>query len=239
MTVDEFIQALENKEIHLSSDQVDQFDSYYRLLVEWNQKVNLTAINDREEVYLKHFYDSLMPLWMTDLSFQDLDLVDIGAGAGFPSVPLMIAEPSLRVTIIDSLNKRINFLEEVKQALGLTQLTALHGRAEDFGQNPDFRQSFDIATARAVAQLNILSEFCLPFVRKGGYFLAMKGQKVDEEVDQAQSAIKVLGGKFLETVKENLPQEEGQRSIVLIRKALETPNKYPRRPGKPAKQPLT
>lgn len=233
----QFIQALAEKGIQLSPIQIQQFDRYYHLLVEWNQKINLTAITQREDVYLKHFYDSLLPLWLVDIP-QGARLVDVGASAGFPSIPLKIVRPDIQLTIIDSLNKRIHFLDELVNNLELEQVEAVHARAEEAGQNKQYRGQFDIATARAVAPLNILVELCLPLVRKGGYFIALKGQEAMNELEEAKQAIKLLGGKFEREVHESLPQEESYRSLIEIRKTLETPNKYPRRPGKPNKQPL-
>lgn len=238
MTKEEFIQALSEHGINLTPEQVNQFEMYYELLVEWNQKINLTAITEKKEVYLKHFYDSLMPLWMMPLDSYDIQLCDVGAGAGFPSIPLKIAKPELKVTIVDSLNKRINFLETLVSELGLSEVNCVHGRAEDVGQNPQYRAQFDLVTARAVAALNILSEFCLPLVKKGGHFLVLKSARAEEEIEQAQKAITVLGAKFEKQASELLPIEKSERNILLIRKTLDTPKKYPRKAGKPAKQPI-
>lgn len=240
MDIQEFIKALADKGIEMSDQQLSQFQTYYQLLVEWNQKINLTAITEEKEVYLKHFYDSLMPLWLTKDLFQgQQSLCDVGAGAGFPSIPLKIMQPQLHITILDSLNKRINFLNLLVEALNLSQVQAIHGRAEDIGQMSEYRQQFDLVTGRAVAELNVLSELCLPLAKKGGYFLALKGQKAEMELEKAQGAIKTLGAKFECAVSDFLPIEESERHILVIRKTLETPKKYPRKPGKPAKQPLT
>ncbi|UUX33088.1 16S rRNA (guanine(527)-N(7))-methyltransferase RsmG [Fundicoccus culcitae] len=238
MTVDEFIQALAEQGIELTEQQLTQFEDYYRLLVEWNQKINLTAITDKEEVYLKHFYDSLMMLWLNPLDNYQIKLCDVGSGAGFPSIPLKIVKPELDVTIIDSLNKRINFLNLLVAELGLTGVQAIHARAEEAGQDPLYRAQFDVTTARAVAPLNVLCEFCLPLTKKGGYFLAMKGQKANQEVAEAQKAITTLGAKIEGQKDAQLPGEESDRSIVIIKKTLDTPNKYPRKAGKPLKQPI-
>ncbi|XJS10702.1 16S rRNA (guanine(527)-N(7))-methyltransferase RsmG [Aerococcaceae bacterium WGS1372] len=239
MTVEEFIQALEAKGISLTQRQIDQFATYYQLLVEWNEKINLTAITEKSEVYLKHFYDSLMPLWMASDYFTDqAKLMDVGAGAGFPSFPIKIVRPDLEITIVDSLNKRINFLNLLSEELGLEKVQAVHGRAEEVGQNKDYRGQYDLVTARAVASLNVLSELCLPMVQKGGYFVALKAQRADEEIQQAQKAITTLGAKFEEQISENLPVEESEREIIVIKKTLDTPKKYPRRPGMPTKKPL-
>lgn len=238
MTIEQFIKLLAQRGIELSKEQCEQFQIYYQLLVEWNKKMNLTSIVQIEEVYLKHFFDSVMLLWMAPIEMQEATLIDVGAGAGFPSVPLKIVRPDLKVTIVDSLNKRIQFLELLCQELGLSDVTPVHARAEELGQNVQYRQQFDIATARAVAPLNVLCEYCLPFVKKGGEFIAMKSTKVEEEVHQAQKAIKVLGAKLLDVTTTTLPGEESERAFVRIKKTLETPNKYPRRAGKPTKQPI-
>lgn len=239
MTVEEFIQALSDKGIQLSEHQINQFNQYYHLLVEWNNKINLTAITDESEVYLKHFYDSLMPLWMAPNYFvENATLCDVGAGAGFPSIPMKIVRPDLNITIVDSLNKRINFLNLLAEELELTNVVAVHGRAEEVGQDKTYREQFDLVTARAVASLNVLSELCLPLVKKGGHFIALKAQRADEEIANAKKAITTLGAKFEEQLSELLPIEESEREILVIRKTLETPKKYPRRPGMPAKKPL-
>ncbi|UPQ86399.1 16S rRNA (guanine(527)-N(7))-methyltransferase RsmG [Ignavigranum ruoffiae] len=237
MNEEKFIQALAEKNIQLSEKQLQQFDRYFSLLVEWNQKINLTAITEHDEVYLKHFYDSLVPLWWVEIP-EAAKVVDVGAGAGFPSIPIKIIRPDIQLTIIDSLNKRINFLNELVADLGLTGVKAVHARAEEAGQDQAYRGQYDLATARAVASLNILVELCLPFVKKGGHFIALKGQDAHNELIEAKRAITLLGGKFEAEFHETLPQEESYRAIIDIRKTLDTPNKYPRRPGKPNKQPL-
>ena len=237
MNEEKFIQALAEKNIQLSEKQLQQFDRYFSLLVEWNQKINLTAITEHDEVYLKHFYDSLVPLWWVEIP-EAAKVVDVGAGAGFPSIPIKIIRPDIQLTIIDSPNKRINFLNELVADLGLTGVEAVHARAEEAGQDQAYRGQYDLATARAVASLNILVELCLPFVKKGGHFIALKGQDAHNELIEAKRAITLLGGKFEAEFHETLPQEESYRAIIDIRKTLDTPNKYPRRPGKPNKQPL-
>lgn len=233
-----FKNSLADAGIHLNGQQMTQFNRYFELLVEWNEKINLTAITELEEVYLKHFYDSLTVAMHVEMDDQGYRLVDVGSGAGFPSIPLKIAFPNLDITIVDSLNKRINFINEVVNELGLEGVHAYHDRAETFGQNPQFRGQFDFATARAVARLNLLAEFCLPLVKKDGQFLAMKAQQSDDEIEEAKYAIAVLGGKFAEDIQFDLPAEAGERHILRIEKPKETPNKYPRKPGKPAKSPL-
>lgn len=222
----------------LNDQQIAQFERYFQLLVEWNEKMNLTAITQREEVYLKHFYDCLMALWNMPLDNYALQLCDVGAGAGFPSIPLKIAHPELQVTIVDSLQKRLTFIEHLAEELGLEGVSCVHGRAEDVGQNPAYRGQFDIVTARAVASLNVLAEYCLPLVKIGGQFLALKAQKSDQELEEARAAISILGAKLIKVTEDQLPVEAADRRYILIQKTKETPNKYPRKAGKPAKNPI-
>ncbi|CAM3234438.1 16S rRNA (guanine(527)-N(7))-methyltransferase RsmG [Vagococcus fessus] len=238
MTPEEFKQALGEKGITLTDNQMLQFAMYFKLLVEWNNKMNLTAITEEKEVYLKHFYDSIMLAMANDFSGENLSLCDVGSGAGFPSIPLKIVFPSLSITIVDSLNKRITFLKTLSDELGLDNVYLYHDRAETFGKNKDFRESFDYVTARAVARLNILTELCLPLVKKNGLFLAMKAAKSEEETEEAKKAISLLGGKLESEEDVTLPVTNDSRYIIAIRKKKETPNKYPRKPGMPNKQPL-
>ena len=238
MTPEEFKQALVEKGITLTDNQMLQFAMYFKLLVEWNNKMNLTAITEEKEVYLKHFYDSIMLAMANDFSGENLSLCDVGSGAGFPSIPLKIVFPNLSITIVDSLNKRITFLKTLSDELGLDNVYLYHDRAETFGKNKDFRESFDYVTARAVARLNILTELCLPLVKKNGLFLAMKAAKSEEETEEAKKAISLLGGKLESEEDVTLPVTNDSRYIIAIRKKKETPNKYPRKPGMPNKQPL-
>ena len=238
MTPEEFKQALSEKGIMLTDNQMLQFALYFKLLVEWNNKMNLTAITEENEVYLKHFYDSIMLAMANDFSGENLSLCDVGSGAGFPSIPLKIVFPNLSITIVDSLNKRITFLKTLSDELGLDNVYLYHDRAETFGKNKDFRESFDYVTARAVARLNILTELCLPLVKKNGLFLAMKAAKSEEETEEAKKAISLLGGKLESEEDVTLPVTNDSRYIIAIRKKKETPNKYPRKPGMPNKQPL-
>lgn len=238
MNIEQFIQALEAEGIALNDNQLRQFERYYTLLVEWNEKINLTAITERHEVYLKHFYDSIMTVLHLPLNQESVTLCDVGAGAGFPSIPMKIVRPNLEVTIVDSLQKRIHFLEQLVEELELEGVHCVHGRAEEVGQNPQYREQFDFVTARAVAALNVLSEYCLPLVKPKGYFLALKSQKADQELSDAQNAITLLGGQFISQSVRILPQEEAERSFILIQKVTSTPVKYPRKAGKPAKQPI-
>ena len=189
MTEEQFLSALKEKGIVLNERQMEQFETYYTLLVEWNEKMNLTAITDREEVYLKHFYDSISMAFYVDLT-QPMTVCDVGAGAGFPSIPLKICFPNLHVTIVDSLNKRITFLNHLAEQLELDGVQFVHDRAETFGQNPKYREQFDLVTARAVARLSVLSELCLPLVKRGGQFVSMKGAAAENEHEDAKGAIR-------------------------------------------------
>lgn len=237
MNQGEFQVQLAAKGIELSAQQMQQFEQYFYLLVEWNQKMNLTSITDQEGVYLKHFYDSVSAAFF--FSFDQVQSVmDVGAGAGFPSIPLKICFPHLQITIVDSLQKRIHFLEHLAEQLGLDHVQFVHSRAEDAGQNKEFRQAYDVVLARAVARLSVLSELCLPFAKKGGSFVALKGAKGTAEVQEAEKAIRLLGGTVKKLHSFALPEEEGERYIVEILKEQDTPKKYPRKAGLPNKQPL-
>ena len=238
MNPEEFRTAVLEMGLELDDKQMAQYARYYELLVEWNEKINLTAITERDEVYLKHFYDSITLGLHTNVLGGEVTLCDVGAGAGFPSIPLKIAYPNLKVTIVDSLNKRINFLELLFKELGLEGVRCYHDRAETFGQNPEHRAAYDIVTARAVARMSVLSELCVPLVKRDGYFVAMKASSSKEELDNAKAAIATLGGKVEEDYAFELPKEEGERHIILIKKTKETPKKYPRKPGVPNKKPL-
>ncbi len=237
MNKEQFVAALGDKGIDLSETQIRQFDAYYHLLVEWNEKMNLTAITEEQEVYTKHFYDSVSAAF--SFPFASIQTAaDIGGGAGFPSIPLKICFPHVRFTVIDSLNKRMNFLAHVCNELGLENFSPVHARAEEAGQDKQLRESFDLVTARAVARLNVLAEYCLPFARVGGHFVAMKGAGGSLELQEAKKAIKVLGGKTEKVNTFELPDEAGERNIIVIHKEGATPKAYPRKPGVPAKKPL-
>ncbi len=237
MNVSQFQEMLEEKGISLSPEQLEQFDAYYKILVEWNEKMNLTAITDQEDVYLKHFYDSISAAFFVDFT-KPLSLCDVGAGAGFPSLPIKICFPQLKVSIVDSLNKRISFLDHLSTQLGLTDTHFYHDRAETFAKNKEHREQYDLVTARAVARMSVLSELCLPLVKKDGLFVALKGSSANEEVSTGKKAISTLGGKTEKTHSFHLPFEESERNIIVIKKVKETPNKYPRKPGTPNKMPL-
>ncbi|QIL46002.1 16S rRNA (guanine(527)-N(7))-methyltransferase RsmG [Vagococcus coleopterorum] len=238
MKPEEFKQLLLEKGFELSDQQMKQFEIYFKLLVEWNEKMNLTAITDKEEVYLKHFYDSLTLGMIYDFSKPGLKLCDVGSGAGFPSVPLKILFPTLEISIVDSLNKRITFLTNLVEQLELDKVNLYHDRAETFGKNKMHREQYDFVTARAVARLNVLLELCLPLVKKGGLFFALKAAKSEEELNEASKAIDLLGGKVSSEEDVTLPISGDKRHIITISKKKETPNKYPRKPGTPNKQPL-
>lgn len=237
MLPEEFKSALAQKNIVVSDKQMEQFNRYFELLVEWNEKINLTAITEQKEVYLKHFYDSILLAFAIEFD-PKMKLCDVGSGAGFPSIPLKIIFPELQVTIVDSLNKRINFLQTLVNELCLEQVELFHDRAETFGQNKAFREQFDCVTARAVARLNVLVELCLPLVKKGGLFCALKAAKAEEELIEAKPAIALLGGKYIEDKEMVLPVSGDSRHFLLIEKRKETPKKYPRKPGTPNKQPI-
>ena len=232
----DFVKKLRENGIELTNKQLEQFNSYYRILVEWNEKMNLTAITEKDEVYLKHFYDSIAPSFYFDFHGE---LCDIGAGAGFPSIPLKICFPDkINVTIVDSLNKRISFLNCLVAELGLSGVRLVHNRAETFGRMNENREHFDVVTARAVAKLSVLSEYCLPLVKKGGHFVALKAANADEEMSDAAPAIITLGGKIVDDHAFTLPIEESERHVIIVGKKNKTPNKYPRRAGIPSKEPL-
>ena len=237
MKPETFYQLLAEQDIHLSDQQKVQFERYFELLVEWNEKINLTAITEKEEVYLKHFYDSIAPILQGLIENQPIKLLDIGAGAGFPSLPMKILYPQLDVTIIDSLNKRINFLNLLAQELGLENVHFYHGRAEYFGQDKNFRAQFDIVTARAVARLRVLSELTIPFLKVGGKLLALKASNVPEELTEAKNALNLLFSKVEDNISYTLPNGD-PRYITIVEKKKETPNKYPRKAGMPNKRPL-
>ncbi len=224
--------------ICLSEEQLTLFARYYRILTEKNKVMNLTAITEEKEVYIKHFYDSLTLARVVDLHATD-SWIDVGTGAGFPGIAVKIAFPHLRLVLLDSLKKRVNFLEEVVRELGLTQVECIHGRAEDVGRHQKYRQTFDLATARAVARLNVLAEYCLPFVKVGGIFVAMKGNDVSEEMEEARQALNILGQTTLEVTSFELPENRGGRNLFLMKKRNQTPKTYPRKAGIPAKQPLS
>lgn len=234
---EQFEKDLQEWGIVLSEKQVQQFLTYYEMLTEWNQVMNLTAITEYDEVLKKHFVDSLS--LSRAFTFSDsLSLIDVGTGAGFPGLPLKIAYPQLKITLLDSLNKRVQFLNAVIEKLGLQDIEAVHGRAEDFARNGSYREKFDLCVSRAVANLTTLSEYCLPFVKTGGNFISYKSEKVGEEIRQAEKAIALLGGSLEKQVELYLPGSDIYRNLVVIQKKTASPKKYPRKAGLPSKEPL-
>ncbi len=228
---------LEEWHITLSEKQIRQFATYFDLLTEWNAVMNLTAITERDEVILKHFADSLALLHYMDL--QDQTVLDLGTGAGFPGIPLKIAIPTLKVTLMDSQQKRLRFLDTVVRELKLTDVETVHGRAEDLAHQVSMREQFDLCTSRAVANLATLSEYALPFVKTGGYFVPYKSEKTDVELQDALYAIDLLGGGVENVYSYHLPGSDLMRTLLLIKKEKGTPKKYPRKAGVPSKEPIT
>ena len=233
----EFEQGLQELEIQLEQSQMDAFLQYYELLVEWNSFMNLTAITEFKEVCIKHFLDSLSLIKVMDCC-QEVKVIDIGTGAGFPGIPLKIAFPKLKITLLDSLGKRVKFLNEVIDKLGLKDIEAIHGRAEDYAKPTALRESYDLCVSRAVANLATLSEYCLPYVKVGGKFISYKSEKIVEEKQQAANAIRLLGGEIDSQNEFTLPLSDIYRNLFVIRKVKKTPTKYPRKAGTPQKTPL-
>lgn len=239
MEIEEFSKLISSygKEISIefSNIQIERFYKYMNLLIEWNEKINLTAITEPKEIIIKHFIDSLTVL--KDIKGKNT-LVDVGTGAGFPGIPLKIMDEEIKITLLDSLNKRINFLNEVINQLDLKNIETIHSRVEEAGKNKKYRERFDIATARAVANLATLSEYMLPLVKVGGKSICMKGSEVSEELQNSKKAISILGGEIENIDNFQLPKSDMMRNIVIIKKVKNTPNKYPRKPGTPSKEPI-
>ncbi len=223
--------------VTLTDKQIEQFEKYYELLVEWNKVMNLTGITEFDEVMQKHFVDSAAAAKYVEMEKVN-SLIDVGTGAGFPGIPLKIVYPHIQVTLLDSLNKRIKFLEEVVDNLGLTGIETVHGRAEDAAKKAEYREQFDLSVSRAVANLASLTEYCLPFVKVGGKFVSYKSVSVDEEITQSKKAVYVLGGEIGKVEKFNLPESNMERALVIVEKKRSTPKKYPRKAGMPTKEPL-
>ncbi|WP_100374328.1 16S rRNA (guanine(527)-N(7))-methyltransferase RsmG [Bacillus sp. FJAT-45037] len=237
MSKQAFISLVKEQGIELTEKQIDQFQRYFEVLVEWNEKMNLTALTSEEDVYIKHFYDSISASFFYSFKAGQ-KIIDVGAGAGFPSIPLKILYPELHVSIVDSLKKRIGFLEHLASELELDGVSFYHDRAETFGQNPAHREQYDIVTARAVARMSVLAELCLPLVKVGGDFIAMKGASAENELSDAKRAFDVLDAKVKSDHTFKLPIEDSERHITVIEKKKATKKKYPRKPGTPNKQPL-
>lgn len=223
--------------ITLDEKQKQQFIRYYELLVEWNKVMNLTGITEFEEVLLKHFVDSLSLVKGVEIQ-KITSCIDVGTGAGFPGIPLKIAFPHLKVTLLDSLNKRLKFLDQVIGELGLVKIRTVHGRAEDAAKQAEHRESYDLSVSRAVSRLASLSEYCMPYVRPGGYFVSYKSGKAAEEIAEAGKAIQVMGGKLVKEESFCLPGTDMERQLVVIKKVKPTPKKYPRKAGTPVKEPI-
>lgn len=232
-----FLEGLKQLNIVPDKKMISQFSQYYDLLIEWNSKMNLTAITDEKDVVTKHFLDSLLLVKTIDINKIE-SILDIGTGAGFPGVPLKIVFPHLKLYLLDSVNKKIQFLEALTKQLELESVTCIHGRAEDFAKEDQFRENFDLVVSRAVSNLSTLSEYCIPFVKENGFFIAYKSVDCDFEVDDAQHAIQVLGGKIDKITQFNVPGVDIKRTYVCIRKCKSTPIQYPRKAGIPAKKPL-
>ena len=231
-----FNNYLKDLELELKQEQIKKFYTYMNLLIEWNKRINLTAIIEPKEIILKHFIDSLT---ISKYIEDGANVIDVGTGAGFPGIPLKICRNNIKVTLLDSLNKRINFLNEVINELNLKDIEAIHGRAEELGKNKAYREKFSVSTSRAVANLSTLAEYLLPFLKVNGKCICMKGVEIEEELNSAKNAIKILGGVLENKEVFKLPKSDLGRSIILIKKLKNTPNKFPRKPGTPAKEPIT
>ena len=232
-------QGAKELSVELSGSQMDGFYRYYELLTEWNKVMNLTAITELHEVVTKHFLDSLSLVKAVSAGeLEEARILDLGTGAGFPGIPLKIAFPDMKVTLLDSLNKRIRFLQQVVSELNLSEVEAVHGRAEDYGRQREFRENYDFCVSRAVANFSTLAEYCLPFVRKGGYFISYKSSDVEKELEAGDKALKGLGGRLETVVDFYLPGSQMYRKLVKVKKEKNTPEKYPRKAGLPGKEPL-
>lgn len=227
----------ENIGLEISEEKYNKFIQYKDLMKEWNEKVNLTAITDDKEIVIKHFVDSIKAFEFKNLN-SSVKIIDVGTGAGLPGIPIKIMNDDAEVVLLDSLQKRINFLNEVISTLKLEGIKTVHGRAEDFGTDLNYREKFDVAISRAVANMAVLCEFCLPFVKKNGYFVALKGPAVQEELDEAKKAIGILGGKIEKVIKVNFENSDLDHNLVIIKKIKNTPKQYPRRAGTVTKKPI-
>ena len=231
------IQGIKELGLDINDKQVEQFLKYYEMIIETNKVMNLTSIVELDEVIIKHFIDSLLSVKTIEIN-KFKTMIDVGTGAGFPGIPLKIMFPDLKVTLLDSLNKRLKFLDSVIKELGLDNINTIHGRAEDIGRNENYREKYDLCVSRAVANLTTLSEYCVPFIQKGGTFISYKSQFSEEEKQEAEKAIGVLGGKIQKSEIVNLSFTDINRSFIIINKNKITPNKYPRKAGVPSKKPI-
>jgi len=223
--------------IRINKKSIDELLLFRDMLLEWNKKINLTSITDNEEIFIKHFFDSATCM-ATGYIKDGFEVVDIGTGAGFPGLVLKVLNKKMNITLLDSLRKRTNYLENIVINLGLKNVEIIHGRAEEYGNKEDYREKYDIALSRAVASINVLLEYCLPYIREGGYFLCQKGPKFKDELKEAEKALKVLGGKINEVKEFILPGSDIKRNIIVIKKIYKTPAKYPRKAGKPSSNPI-
>lgn len=235
--LDSFLKDLEELHITLDEKKICQFMSYYELLMEWNRVMNLTAITDFDEVCKKHFIDSLSLVKAYEIK-TPISIIDIGTGAGFPGIPLKIAFPNLKITLLDSLHKRVGFLQTVIENLKLENIEALHGRAEDFAKKEIYREQYDLCVSRAVSNLSTLSEYCIPYVKTGGRFISYKSEKLTEEITDAEHAIFILGGRVENQIEFKIPNSDIYRNLLVIYKEKETPANYPRKAGIPLKKPI-
>ncbi len=229
--------SLDKLKIQYNDEQIEQFRSYYELLTEWNKKINLTAINGYEDVVRKHFIDSILICSLLDLN-KDIRIIDVGTGAGFPGIPIKILNPDCRIVLLDSLNKRVRFLETVVDELGLDNVECIHGRAEDVSREKKYRASFDLSVSRAVANLSTLCEYCIPFLKKGGMFVSYKSDKADDEINGSENAVRTLGSEITSVKEIALPETDIVRKFVMITNIKQVSNIYPRKAGIPAKDPL-
>ena len=236
MFLNELRKSAEQVDIKFNEEQLQQFDRFYNLVIEWNKKINLTTITEPRYFAIKHIIDSVL-VW-NDEKFPKVEsIIDVGTGAGFPGIPLKIYKPHLKITLLDSLAKRVKFLTAVVDEIGLKDMTVIHSRAEDAAHNLELRETFDVAVSRAVAKLNILAEYCMPFIKSDGYFAALKGSNFKEEISDARGAIKVLGGNEIECINVELPNGDA-RNLIYVKKINVSPKKFPRKAGTPEKKPL-
>ncbi|WXR62810.1 16S rRNA (guanine(527)-N(7))-methyltransferase RsmG [Peptostreptococcaceae bacterium AGR-M142] len=230
-------EGLDKLNIKYDDEIIDKFKIYKDLLIEWNEKINLTTITEENEVYIKHFLDSISCL-LSDKIEENAKVIDVGTGAGFPGLPIKMIRKDIKLTLLDSLNKRINFLKEVCDNIGIDDVEFIHSRAEDGGKNPEYRQQFDVVVSRAVANLTVLLEYTTPFLKVGGYMVCLKGPSLDEELKDAKKALEVLNMEFVEDKEFQIPFDDRTKRLLILKKIGDTPKKYPRKAGKPTKQPL-